>query len=106
MSWVGLRYKGVEVLTPEEWNKVLDALNDLHGRLKGGLATFTGDGVTDTFEVEHGLGAAPSAALAGKGAPGLPDIDYWEADESYIYVTFKSPPEDGASVKVWWIAMK
>jgi hypothetical protein len=29
VSWRGLRYKGVEVLFPDEWNAVVDALNDL-----------------------------------------------------------------------------
>lgn len=30
MSWVGLRYKGVEPLFPEEWNAVIDALDWLY----------------------------------------------------------------------------
>jgi len=29
MTWVGLRKKGVEVLYPEEWNLVIDALDEL-----------------------------------------------------------------------------
>ena len=29
MSWLGLRHKGVEVLYPEEWNKVVDGLDIL-----------------------------------------------------------------------------
>jgi hypothetical protein len=29
VSWRGLKYKGVEVLFPDDWNAVLDALNDL-----------------------------------------------------------------------------
>jgi hypothetical protein len=29
VSWRGLRYKGVEILFPDEWNAVVDALNDL-----------------------------------------------------------------------------
>ena len=29
MSWIGLRHKGVEVLFPDEWNRVVDALDIL-----------------------------------------------------------------------------
>jgi len=30
MSWKGLRHKGREILFPEEWNAVVDALDELH----------------------------------------------------------------------------
>ena len=30
MSWIGLRHKGFEVLLPEEWNTVVDALDILY----------------------------------------------------------------------------
>jgi len=33
MSKWGLRHKGVEILTPEEWNKVVDALEELNSRV-------------------------------------------------------------------------
>lgn len=36
MSWRGLRHKGVEFLLVEEWNAVVDALNDLYGFLTAG----------------------------------------------------------------------
>ena len=36
MSKWGLRHKGVEVLTPSEWNAVVDALDELHGTLTSG----------------------------------------------------------------------
>jgi len=59
MSRWNLVYKGVEILTPEEWNRVVDALEELDKRspleFKGGLATFTGDGTTTTFTITHGL---------------------------------------------------
>jgi len=29
LSWIGLRYKGVEPLFPDEWNKLIDALDIL-----------------------------------------------------------------------------
>jgi hypothetical protein len=43
MSWRGLRHKGVEVLFPEEWNAVVDSLNDLYNT----LFTGTGDAYFD-----------------------------------------------------------
>ena len=105
MSRWGLTYKGVEVLTPEEWNLVIDALNDLDKRVLGGLASFTGDGSTKTFQITHGVGATPTSVMVGKGAADLPDLDYWEADETHITVTFKTPPADGATIKLWWLAL-
>jgi hypothetical protein len=106
MSWLGLTYKGVEILTPEEWNLVIDALNDLHNRVKGGLASFTGDGSTKTFQITHGVGTTPVSAIVGKGASDLPDLDYWTADETYITVTFKTAPANGATIKLFWLALK
>ena len=110
MSRWGLTYKGVEIVTPEEWNTLIDALEELDSRaplgIKGGLETFTGDGTTSTFQISHNLGSIPTVALVGKGASGLPDIDYWEVDSTYIYVTFKSAPSSGSEVKIWWLALK
>jgi hypothetical protein len=105
LSKWGLSYKGVEILTPEEWNLVIDALNDLDNRVRGNLASFIGDGSTKTFQIAHGIGAAPKAVIVGKGASDLPDLDYWEADETNITVSFKSAPASGASIKLWWIAL-
>ena len=34
MSWLGLRHKGVEVLYPSEWNKVVDGLDILYAYLQ------------------------------------------------------------------------
>jgi len=31
MSWIGLRHKGLEPLFPDEWNRVVDALDILYG---------------------------------------------------------------------------
>lgn len=110
MSKWGLTYKGTEILTPEEWNRVVDALEELDGRsparVRAGVATFSGDGATTAFSIAHGLGAAPTAALVGKAASGLPDIDYWEADATYIVVHFKSAPPAGAEVRIWWLAVR
>jgi hypothetical protein len=96
----------LERITTAWRNSIVDALNELESRLRGGHASFTGDGATTTFSIPHGLGVQPVAVIVGKGSPGLPDIDYWVADSVNIYVTFKSPPGSGVEVRVWWIAVK
>jgi len=110
MSRWGLTYKGVEILTPEEWNKAVDALEELDSRtpveIKGGTASFTGDGTTTSFQIAHGLSTTPTACFIGKGASGLPDIDYWEADTTYITVHFKTAPASGVSIVLWWLALR
>jgi len=106
MSRWGLGYKAVELLTPEEWNKAVDALDDLDQRIKCGSAEFTGDGSTTTFQIAHGIGATPACVIVGKGSSDLPDIDYWTADDTYITVYFKSAPSSGVTIKLWWIALK
>ncbi|RKY29149.1 MAG: hypothetical protein DRP74_09205 [Candidatus Omnitrophota bacterium] len=109
MSKWGLAYKGGEILTPEERNKVVDALEELDSRtpteIKGGIVAFEGDGATTTFQIAHGLSTTPTTCFVGKGASGLPDIDYWEANPTYITVHFKSAPASGVSVTLWWLAI-
>jgi len=45
VSWRGLRYKGTERLTSREWNAVVDALNDLYGRVATGTQDIYVDAV-------------------------------------------------------------
>jgi len=104
MSRWGLTYKGAEILTPAEWNAVVDALNELDSRVVGGKAQFTGDGTATSFDIPHGLGEAPLAVMVGKGSPDVPDIDHFTADATKITVVFKSPPL--GDFEVWWIAVK
>jgi hypothetical protein len=105
MSRWDLTYKGAEILTPAEWNAVIEALNELDSRVIGGRAQFTGDGSTTSFAIPHGLGEVPVAVMVGKGSPGLPDIDHFTADANSITVIFKSPPP-ATSFYVWWIAVR
>jgi len=111
MSKWGLAYKGTEILTPEEWNLVVDALDELDKRAvierNGGIATFSGDGTTISFQITHGLTTTPTIALVGKAISGLPDLDYWTADETYITVYFKTAPPAGTeNIKLWWYAIR
>jgi hypothetical protein len=97
------------ILTPEEWNRVVDALDQLDGRTplekNGGQIRLTGDGSTTTFYIPHGLTTTPTVALVSKASPNLPDIDYHTADETNITVTFKSAPPSG-DFYLWWLALR
>lgn len=104
MAWFPLHYKGLEILTPEEWNTVIDALLDLHVRVQGGLVTLTGDGQKTTFTFAHNIGKTPVSVIVGKASANLPDIDYWTADSTNITVVFKSAPPSG-QFSLWWIAL-
>jgi hypothetical protein len=105
MAWYPLRYKGAEILQPEEWNTVIDALFDLHTRVQGGLITLTADGIRDTFKFTHNIGESPVSVIVCKASPNLPDIDYCIADEVYITIKFKTAPAEG-TFKLCWIALK
>lgn len=110
MSYWGLRYKRAEPLRISEWNTLVDALDELNKRTPkktvASMAVFSGDGLTTTFQIEHGLNETPTCVICGKGAPNLPDIDYWTADELYITIVFKSaPPEGTDNVKIWYLAI-
>jgi len=110
MSRWGLTHKAVEILTPEEWNAVVDALNELDNRTpierKGGVASFTGDGTTTQFNIAHGLAATPTVAFVGKKTKGIPDIDAWDVDATNITITFKTAPAAGVSFELWWLALR
>jgi len=105
-----LAYKGVETLTPEEWNRVVDALDELDKRAplerSGGVASFTGDGTTTDFSIAHGLTTTPTVAFVGRRTSGLPTIDSWDADTTNILVKFVSAPSAGVSFELWWLALR
>lgn len=110
MSYWGLKYKGVEPLTPTDWNTVIDALDELNNRapkkIACGIATFSGDGETTEFQIEHGLANIPTCVICGKGASNLPDIDYWIANNTHITIVFKVAPPSGIdNVKIWYLAL-
>jgi len=111
MSRWGLFYKALEILEPEEWNRLIDALNELDSRcpvkFAGGMEVFSGDGSTVMFGIVHGLGVAPTLAIVQKASPNLPDVDYVEVDSTYVKVYFKSPPPSGTgNVKLFYLAVK
>jgi len=75
------------------------------GLAGSGTATFSGDGTTTQFAIEHGLVSTPRIKIVWKEVSGLPDIDYVTADDTYIYVNFVSAPPNGTdNVVLGWYA--
>ena len=69
-----------------------------------GIATFSGDGSTTTFNIEHGLVSTPSKYGV---TPLTPDADASRTitvDDTYITITFDTAPPSGTdNVKFgWW----
>ena len=111
MSRWGLTRKGVEIVEPEEWNAVVDALDELDRRSplewSGGLAVFSGDGATTEFLIEHGLSAKPDVVLVTPASPDAKDLQHAYADDTHIHVVFSAAPPSGTdNVKVYWLALR
>jgi len=69
-----------------------------------GVATFSGDGSTTEFKIEHGLVSTPSKYVV---SPLTPDADASRTitvDDTYITITFDTAPPSGTdNVKFgWW----
>jgi len=111
MSHWGLTYKGTEPLSPEEWNRVIDALEELDTRIavkrQGGLATFSGDGMSVDFEITHDFGGVPDLALVGEASEDAIGEKWWEVSETSLIIHFISPPPAGIdNVKLWYLILK
>ncbi|MEM3145534.1 MAG: hypothetical protein QW332_06070 [Thermoproteota archaeon] len=110
MSKWGLTHKGTEPLTPEEWNLVVDALEELDKRvskIRVGLAVWSGDGSTIDFVIEHDLGEEPTTVLIGEGSEDAIGDKWWEANETNVIIHFQNPPPEGTdNVKLWYLILK
>ncbi len=70
-----------------------------------GVATFSGDGTTTQFKIEHGLVKAPSVVIVTSLSADAKDFSYAEADDTYIYFNFSTAPPSGTdNVKLSWYA--
>jgi len=70
-----------------------------------GTATFSGDGSTTQFKIEHGLVSTPSKVLVTPMSADAAGDFYVTADDTYIYVNYKSAPPSGTdNVKLNWCA--
>jgi hypothetical protein len=111
LSKWGLGYKGLEIVSPEEWNIVVDALDELDGRTakeqKGGLTSFSGDGVTKDFSFAHGLSAVPTVVLIGAGSVDAVGDLWWEATATEIKVHYSvAPPLGTGNISLFWLAIR
>jgi len=70
-----------------------------------GTATFSGDGSTTQFKIEHGLVSTPSKVLVTPMSADAAGDFYVTADADYIYINYSSAPASGTdNVKVSWYA--
>jgi predicted ABC-class ATPase len=101
----------VEILSPEDWNKVVDALEELDKRspleYNGGLVAFNGDGATTQFRIPHGLPAKPTVPFVFPASPDARRLFYLEVTDTEIVVNFEvAPPSGEANVKLYWYALR
>ena len=70
-----------------------------------GTATFSGDGSTTQFSIEHGLVSTPSKVQVTAMSSDAAGDFYVTADSTYIYVNYKTAPPSGTdNVKLSWYA--
>ena len=69
------------------------------GLQNSGTATFSGDGSTTQFKIEHGLVTTPSKAKTRVWALSADAAgDFWiDVDDTYIYVNYKTAPPSGTN---------
>jgi len=70
-----------------------------------GTATFSGDGSTTQFSIEHGLVSTPSKVQVTPMSSDAAGDFYVTADDTYIYINYSTAPPSGTdNVKVSWQA--
>jgi len=70
-----------------------------------GTATFSGDGTTTQFSIEHGLVSTPSKIQVTAMSSDAAGDFYVTADATYIYVNYNTAPPSGIdNVKLSWSA--
>ena len=70
-----------------------------------GTATFSGDGSTTQFKIEHGLVSTPSKVQVTPMTADAAGDFYVTVDDTYIYVNYKSAPASGTdNIKLNWLA--
>jgi len=70
-----------------------------------GSKTFSGDGSTTQFSIEHGLVSTPSKVQVTPMSSDAAGDFYVTADDTYIYINYKTAPPSGTdNVKVSWYA--
>jgi len=81
-------------------------LKDIEGYRteNSGVATFSGDGSTTEFKIEHGLAKAPSKYVVSPLTPDAHADKTISVDDTYIIITFSTAPPSGTdNLKFsWW----
>jgi hypothetical protein len=71
-----------------------------------GTATFSGDGVTTTFAITHGLGVAPTTVNLTAASAAAAAAFWWSASSTTITVTYLVAPANGSgNVVISWKAV-
>ena len=70
-----------------------------------GTTTFSGDGTTTQFSIAHGLVSTPTKVLVTPMTADAAADFYVTADDTYIYINYKSAPPSGTdNLKFSWFA--
>jgi len=111
MSRWGLSFKGSEVLFPEDWNRVVEALEELDDRtpirMNAGTGVWSGDGLSNTFIVAHNWGEKPTVAFVQPASLDAVGNFYVELTENELKIIYKTPPPSGTdNIVLHYLIMK
>lgn len=76
--------------------------------IRGGVASFNGDNMTEIFNIPHGLGQNPRFHVCNRNADGSEQAALFTsmADETNITISFLMPPSVGVTVMINWMVSK
>jgi len=104
LNWIARnKIKGGNIVTTGA-NTVVEN-NFGYSTENSGTATFSGDGSTTQFKIEHDLISTPSKVLVTPMTADAAGDFYVTADNTYIYINYKTAPPSGTeNIKVSWYA--
>jgi hypothetical protein len=106
MSRWGLTFKGVEVVSPEEWNLIVTALDELDGRTplekNGGVASIPNG--QSTVTIQHGLTATPTIILLTGTHSEVSSL--WVTGVTATEFTINTASPVTADRSVYWLAIR
>ncbi|WP_077325792.1 hypothetical protein [Virgibacillus siamensis] len=97
-------------LSTVDKSNLVSAVNEVNGKFiesNKGAFVASGDGAAVSFNIPHGLSAAPSFYVSQEGSAdtGTAEISHVTADATNLIVTFKAAPAAGTSnVTIVWKA--
>jgi len=90
-------------------NNIFSSQNTILGRrlVNSGKATFSGNGATTQFLIDHGIDGTPTTAVVTPGSSDAKGNFYITLDSTYIYVNYATPPPSGSNnVVLYWYARR